>query len=457
VFVKDLDGRYTLVNRRHEEVVGIGREAMLGKTDPELFSPDEWGPIATVERSVVDNGIPVSFERRMVVGGQPRVFLATRFPLRGQDGQVNGLCGISTDITERVRATEEVHAARDMLQSSIDALTPHIAILDETGVIIAVNHAWRRYADANGFRWPRYGLGRNYLAACDAAGGGHEVRQAAQGLRSIMRGEREAFQLVYPSRFGPRSTDWFQMRVTSFGSDGKLRMVVAHQDITEMKGAEESLQALTSRLLQSQDEERRRIARELHDTTAQNLFAITMNLTRLQQHLSHPDDRTHLFLRESLDLCEQSLREIRTLSYLLHPPLLDQTGLVPAIRWYVDGFSKRSGIEVNLVALEDIGRLPAEMETALFRVLQECLTNIHRHSGGHTALVRLAIEAGRLVLQVRDDGHGIDSSLVSADAADVHSLGVGIPGMRQRLRQIGGDLQIESGTWGTAVSVVVPL
>jgi signal transduction histidine kinase len=247
------------------------------------------------------------------------------------------------------------------------------------------------------------------------------------------------------------------MRVTSFQTAGGRRLVVAHQDITELKQAEVSLQELTSHLLRSQDEERRRIARELHDVTAQNLFAITLNLTRLEKQLPHMSDRAHLLLRESLEISERSLQEIRTLSYLLHPPLLDQTGLEPAIRWYVDGFSKRSGFDIRALALEDVGRLPSEIETALFRVLQECLTNIHRHSGGRSASVRLAREAGRVVLQVGDDGRGMAGGVLAGTVGGVQSLGVGIPGMRQRLRQLGGDLRIESGAKGTTVTAMVPI
>jgi signal transduction histidine kinase len=238
--------------------------------------------------------------------------------------------------------------------------------------------------------------------------------------------------------------------------EGRQCILVASSDITERKKLEEDLLRLTRRLFTVQDEERRRIARELHDVTAQNLFAITINLTRLQ-HLSALGEKESHLLEESLALGDQALQEIRTLSYLLHPPLLDQAGLVSALQWYVEGFTKRSGIFVDLIALEDIGRLPSEVETALFRIVQEGLTNIHRHSGSDTASIRLEKRDGNAVLQIKDQGRGIRSNGTPASAEEISELGVGIPGMRQRLRQLGGRLEVESGEHGTSITASVPL
>jgi PAS domain S-box-containing protein len=227
-------------------------------------------------------------------------------------------------------------------------------------------------------------------------------------------------------------------------------------DITERMRAEDSLQVLASRLLQLQDDERRRIARELHDVTAQNLFAITMNLTRLRSS-APPEDRSHALIADSLALGEQALREIRTLSYVLHPPLLDQTGLGPALQWYVDGFTNRSGIDVQLVVAGDIGRLSRETEMALFRIVQESLTNIHRHSGSGTAGIRLSRRADQVILQIRDRGSGIRRDVLPASPDEIRTLGVGIPGMRQRMRQLGGDLRIDSSRRGTTVTATAPM
>jgi len=247
---------------------------------------------------------------------------------------------------------------------------------------------------------------------------------------------------------------------------GPLRMgrkivgaVATGEDVTATRRAEETvrrteleLRLLSSRLLDLQDAERRRIARELHDVTAQNLFAIHIALSRLMQQLAGGQRGT---VEQCVALCEQSREEIRTLSYLLHPPMLDEAGLIAALRWYIDGFSKRTGVAVRFVANQDIGRLPIDVETDLFRVVQECLANVHRHSGGRAASVKLHRVDRQIVLQVQDSGHGMPPDI--RRPRKLASLGVGIPGMRERLGQHKGHLEVKSGPRGTRITAVVPL
>jgi PAS domain S-box-containing protein len=228
------------------------------------------------------------------------------------------------------------------------------------------------------------------------------------------------------------------------------------RDITERKRSEQELHRLTSRLLNLQDEERRRLALELHDVTAQNLFAINMNLSRLQRGRMEPSEVREI-LAESRKLGHQSLQEIRTLSYLLHPPMLDQAGLVGALKWYVSGFIKRSGINVEVLTIHEIGRLPSEIEMALFRVVQESLTNIRRHSGSNSANIKLEKYEDQIILQVRDQGRGAPPNISLTEPDGAESLGVGLPGMRQRLRQLGGSLIIESSDCGVVVTAMVPI
>jgi signal transduction histidine kinase len=227
------------------------------------------------------------------------------------------------------------------------------------------------------------------------------------------------------------------------------------RDVSERKRAEQELQRLTAHLLNLQDEERRRLARELHDVTAQNLFMINMNLSRLQGGRVDPLEEGDV-LGECRKLCDQSLQEIRTLSYLLHPPMLDEAGLVGAIRWYVNGYVKRSGIHIEVLAVNEIGRLASEVETALFRIVQECLTNVRRHSGSSSADIRLQKEEDEVILQIRDHGRGMPKIDLTESDGSV-SPGVGIPGMRQRLRQLGGILEIESSDRGIVVTATVPI
>ncbi len=177
---------------------------------------------------------------------------------------------------------------------------------------------------------------------------------------------------------------------------------------------------------------------------------------------NHDNGECHSLIAESQSLVEQSLQEIRTLSYLLHPPLLDQAGLVSALQWYVQGFTKRSGIYIDLFA-QPIGRLPSDIEMALFRVVQEGLTNVRRHSGSEIAKIRLERRAETVVLEISDEGIGFGTDSKNGNgngngnSDSSIGMGVGIPGMRQRLRQLGGKLEIKSSELGTNISVVVPL
>ncbi len=237
-------------------------------------------------------------------------------------------------------------------------------------------------------------------------------------------------------------------------ADGVLVGVLAfYHDVSRRKGAELALHQLSARLLELQDEERRRIARELHDTTAQSIFALTMNLTRLQALVGSGETNAQGIISDSLYVAEQSAKELRTLSYLLHPPLLDDVGLVSAISWYARGFSERSGIRVDLDLPADIERLPRMVELALFRILQEALTNVHRHSGSAVAVIRLVVDAERIMLEVCDQGRGF--SHVPGESPE--KLGVGLMGMRERIHQLGGQFEIISGRYGTTVRVAQPL
>jgi PAS domain S-box-containing protein len=205
-----------------------------------------------------------------------------------------------------------------------------------------------------------------------------------------------------------------------------------------------------SRLQHMQDEERKRIARELHDSVGQLLAAIGMNIDLVQSQSHKLDAKAARAISDNARLVEQVSSEIRTISHLLHPPLLDLAGLSSALRWYVDGFSERSNIKVDLEIPADLGRLPSDMEIAIFRIVQECLTNIHRHSGSATATIRLHWEGDRLIVHVQDRGRGIAIEK-QREVIESGRGGVGFGGMRERLRQLGGTLEIQSEGTGTLV------
>jgi PAS domain S-box-containing protein len=294
-------------------------------------------------------------------------------------------------------------------------------------------------------------LGRNFSIVVPP----EKMDEFSENLKRRQRGEPiQHFESVRLNKDGTR-IDVSVSLSTIKDDKGRIQAIASiSRDISSRKRAELELQRLTTHLLNLQDTERRRIARELHDVTAQNILTIHMNLSRLRQRPM--DARESQLVAECCELCNQALQEIRTLSYVLHPPSLDETGLVGALKWYVRGFSKRSGIHFEMSAIQEIGRLSSDVETALFRVVQESLTNIWRHSASSSAEIRLEKTEDQIVLQIRDYGRGMPKGSFK-DMEGAESPGVGIAGMRQRLRQFGGTLEIESKDRGTLVIVKTPI
>jgi two-component system NarL family sensor kinase len=224
-----------------------------------------------------------------------------------------------------------------------------------------------------------------------------------------------------------------------------------------LRVTETSLRQLSGRLLQLQDEERRRIARDLHDVTGQKIALLSMSLDRLGRLVGPSDGEVEETFEDTRDVVRKIGEEIRTLSYLLHPPLLDESGLASAIRWYAEGFQKRSGIHLAVDIAPGLGRLTTEVETALFRVVQESLTNVHRYSGSPNAEIKIYTNGDELCLEIVDHGKGIEAGTVRTSIDGMASLGVGIPGMRERLHQLGGTLEVDFARNGTRVLANVPL
>ena len=247
-----------------------------------------------------------------------------------------------------------------------------------------------------------------------------------------------------------------EISLSPLQTDEGTLVTSAIRDITERKRAEESLRLLSGQLLHLQDQERRRIARELHDSAGQLLAALSMNLSLVGAEPGDIAPRAAKALQESVGLVQELSRELRTISHLLHPPLLDEVGLASGLRSYLDGFTERSKIRVDLELPGDLGRLQQDLETAIFRIVQECLTNIHRHSESPVARIRISRSDGQVCLEVEDEGKGIPQE--KRRAMDSGGMpGVGIRGMRERLRQLGGNLEIKSNGRGTVVVARLPV
>ncbi len=292
----------------------------------------------------------------------------------------------------------------------------------------------------------------------------------ARWLRSVESGE------IYESEYRIRGADskyrWFQARAVPLrDAEGEIvKWYGTCSDIHDRKMLEQSirenavelerlvnartaeLRRLSSRLMTMQDEERRRIAREIHDGLGQELAVAKMIMDGILAKDTSPAMRKAS--SEASELVDRAIQQVRTISHLLHPPLLDEVGLVSALHWFLDGLSERSGIDIHLeVVPPDLGRLKPEIETAIFRIIQEAVTNIFRHSGARNSSVRLVETDGSIVVTVRDDGKGIEEQLIQLSP---ESLGIGIGGMRQRVSELGGSLRLANANPGTIVEVTIP-
>ena len=240
-------------------------------------------------------------------------------------------------------------------------------------------------------------------------------------------------------------------------SDHSRQMAIEHsqlQSVILQRTAE--LQNLSQRLLKVQDEERRKLSRDLHDSTGQTLAALKISVSFLEEHCKQ-DPSTMLLTSEVAALADQAIEEIRTMSYLLHPPLLDEVGFACAAEWYVEGFAKRTGVKVRLDIATTQERLPIRIEIALFRVLQESLTNVHRHSGASEVSVCFYHQLKRIVLEIRDDGSGIPAERLARLRETAAETGVGLAGMRERVHELGGNFEVTSDQRGTVIRATVPL
>ena len=250
--------------------------------------------------------------------------------------------------------------------------------------------------------------------------------------------------------------DLLEERVADRTRELSQAMLTLESEMKVRAQAEDQLRHLSLRLMTLQDDERRQIARELHDTAGQTLAAMKMSVALIRQSKSSPAN-LELLVDDLNALADEALQEVRTASYLLHPPLLDEAGIASATRWFLQGFAQRSGIEIHSDISDDMDRPSRHCELVLFRVLQESLTNVHRHSQATAATIRLRQNGSHLFLEIADNGQGIPPERLSSLNGNMNSAGVGLTGMRERVRELGGKFEIHSGESGTTVQVALPV
>ena len=451
VFACDLQGNFTSVNKAAERTSGYTRAELTRMNVLQVLGPEYVEEGRRVLEGLAASREPEIGEWEVVAKDGHRVRLEASLRLVRRNGELAEVQGIGRDITERKRAEEALRESETSFRAIFENAAIGIALVDMRGHPLESNPALQKMLGYNKTELAQMAL-TDYTHPDDA--------QASQDLfTELWKGKRDRYQLE--KRFCRKDGQivWGQLTASLVrNQNGEPQYVIGMvEDISERKRAEEALRELSARLLRLQDKERRRIARELHDTTAQSLAALAMNLSVVKGAASDLNPRARACLSESLELAEECSREIRTLSYLLHPPLLEEVGLGSALRWFVDGYTQRTGIHVDLEMPPKLPRLPEDVELALYRVVQEGLTNIHLHSESRKAHVGLKCRPDEVLLTVADEGRGLPAGLVEKGGRRGARLGVGIPGMRERIRQLGGQLEIVSGSNGTTLMVTVPL
>jgi PAS domain S-box-containing protein len=404
-------------------------------------------------------------------------------------GEPRRFDGLTLDITERKRIEDR---ERQMTAEAIAATAKFRAVFEQTPVFAGIMALDGTVMDANqlcleacGYRAEEV-LGKPFWktgwwrlseevqdkirAATTQAAQGSAYRETliyhwADGTERLVdfalhpiRDHQGKILFLHPTGVDitelKRAEEKYRTLAETLDAEVRVRTAELEQRNFEVVLQSEQLRDLSSRLLQAQDEERRHIARELHDSAGQILAALGMTLGQAIQYGPREVPQFTKYAAESQQLVQQLSQEIRTMSYLLHPPLLDETGLAGALRWYIQGLAERNGLEITLQVPDNFERLSREMELVMFRLVQECLTNIHRHSGSKTARIRIAHEGGSVSLEVQDEGKGISAEKLSQIQSQ--GSGVGVRGMRERVRHFGGNMNIESTGAGTKISFQFP-
>lgn len=384
------------------------------------------------------------------------------------------LVGVSLDVTERKEAEHALEQNEELFRLTFENAAVGIAHVGLDGRWLRVNP---RMSEITGFT-------SEQLLATDFQSITHpdDLKEDLEQVKRLLAGEIQKYRVEKRYRRKDGSTVWVDLFVSLLrkadGSHDHFLSIIT--DITARKEAEQavqrsreeleqkvrdrtwelasanaSLRELSGRLLQLQDSERRKFARDLHDSVGQLVAALSMNVGAIASNSDPSNLRLQQLYRDSQELVQEITKEIRTLSHLLHPPLLDEIGLLSALRWYTDGFTQRSGIATSLELPDSMPRMSADLEIAIFRVVQECLTNSHRHSGSSSVTVRLARIGSELQVEIEDYGSGIPYEKLK-EFESTGLSGVGLRGMRERLRQLGGSLEISSDSKGTTVRGKVP-
>ena len=459
------DGHVDFINQRSLEYSGLTLEDYL-KDPTGAVHPEDLPRVMQKWLADMAAGEPSEDEMRLRrADGEYRWFLVRTAPLRDEKGNVVKWYGASIDIEDRKKAEEALRLSESEqrnVSAQLERERARLVEAQEVGKIGSweaelqtLNVIWSEQThrifetDPSRF-YPTRAKFREFIHAEDRA------KVDAAFVESLDK--RSPCTVEYRIVLPDGRVKILEERWQAFRDDGgkPVRVAGTCRDITERARAEEELRRLSGQLLRLQDEERRRIARDLHDSTGQDLVALATTLSQLHASIPSSGRKLRKLASQCQGLADRCIREVRTLSYLLHPPMLDEAGLEDAIRHYTGGFTERTGVDVQLEISPRFGRMKSDAEMALFRVVQESLTNIQRHSGSRKAKIRIKRDQGMITLEISDKGSGISGNPRRRKGESPFGLGVGIPSMQERVKLIGGQLDIQSSGSGTTVRVRIP-
>jgi PAS domain S-box-containing protein len=440
-------------NQGFEKLFGFRRDEVEKTIDSwynRIHPEDRDRVIPGIHRLIAEAGTDWSDEYRFLCkSGRYAYVLDRGHVVRNAAGKAVRMVGGMRDLTERREAEAALAESEERFRATFEQAPIGIAEVSPEGAFERVNP---RLCEMFGYSAEEL-LKRNARALTHR----EDLPTTSTLVAEVLAGKRTTFETDKRYIRKDGSVLWAHTISTIIRdpAGGPRTFIAVIEDVTARKLAEQAIENLPARLLKAQDEERRRIARELHDSTAQELAVVAMNLGRLEEWIEGRDPWAENLLADSLAVLAQGNRDLRTLAHLLHPPMLEELGLAGALRHYVEGFSQRSGIRVELEYGEDLERCSEGIETALFRVVQESLANVHRHSTSNCAFIKLARAGDDIELTIADRGRGLPPGLLTR-TADEARIGVGISGMRQRVRQLKGQLDLSSDGHGTTVHVVLP-
>src|SRR6202167_328061 len=451
IISKNLDGIITSWNKSAERIFGYTPEEAIGQhvtlIIPSERHAEESDILDRVRRGErVDHFHTV---RRRKDGSLLDVSL-TISPVRDLSGHVIGASKVARDITAQKQSEQALRESEQRFRVITDASPIMVWMAGTDKLCYYFNKGWLDFVGRTLEQESGNGWAENVHS--------EDFDRCLQIYVTNFDAHRQ-FEMEYRLRHHTGQYRWILDRgVPRYAPDGTFEGYVGGcLDIHAQKEAAEKIRIAEdmTRLMKAQDEERRHIARELHDSAGQTLTVVGMNLAQLIQRAERLVPELAREGRAIETMVQQLHREIRTTSYLLHPPLLDESGLASALSWYLEGLAERSHIAVTLDVADNVGRLPTDMELLIFRLVQESLTNIHRHSGSKTALIRLERKGNNVHVEVEDQGSGMSPERLAEIQS--HGTGVGIRGMRERVRHVLGDLVIESNGSGTRVHATLPL